>query len=112
MAISFDNFNDGRLARSRFSRAVLWLAGLILALQLIGSGFHKHDLTEQAPDCVSCQIASHFPGDVPKVAAVLQAVFLVIAYRLARLPQYSYVAQQSYLIPPRQAPPRHLLPHH
>lgn len=108
MSISFDNFSGERLARSRFSRAVIWFAGLILALQLIGTAFHKHDLTEQAPDCVSCQMASHFPADVPAAGAALLAVFLVVAYRLARLPRYRYVAEPSYLIPPRQAPPRRL----
>lgn len=107
MSFSVDNLCGGRLAKSRFSSALLWLAAFVLALQLIASGFHKHDIAEQSSDCVSCQIAAHFPADLPAVGTALQAVFLVVAYRLARLPQYYYVAEQSYLIPPRQAPPRH-----
>lgn len=86
---------------------MLVLAALVLALQLIGSGIHKHDVTaDDAPDCVSCYMAAHLPTGVPPVNVVLQAIALVLAYRLARLPQTFYVARQSYLIPLAQAPPR------
>jgi hypothetical protein len=106
MTFKIDNFSDGRFSRSRLTQALLWMAAIVLALQLIGSAFHKHDLADESHDCVSCQIALHFPADLPAVNAVLQAVFLLVAYRIALLPRYVYVAEQSYLIPPRQAPPR------
>ena len=110
MTFTIDNFSDGYLSRPRLAKALLWMAAIILALQLIGSAFHKHDLANESHDCVSCQIASHFPADLPAVNAVLQAIFLVVAYRIALLPRYVYVAGQSYLIPPRQAPPRFTVP--
>ena len=109
MQLPIDNLSRGFLSRSRLAKVLLWIAAFVLALQLIASGFHKHDLADESRDCVSCQVASHFPADLPAVNAVLQAVFLVLAYRIALLPRYVYVAEQSYLIPPRQAPPRRLL---
>jgi hypothetical protein len=107
MQFFLNRFRRERLAASPLSRALLTLAALVLALQLIGSGLHKHDLTtDDASDCVSCYIAAHLPTGVPPVNVVLQAITLVLAYRLARLPQTPCLARQSYLIPPSQAPPR------
>lgn len=100
-----------RLAKSPLSRALLALAALVLMLQLFGSSVHKHDLSDVAPDCVSCYIATHLPTGVPPVNVILQAIALGLAYRIARQPQYLYMAvQDGYLTPPSQAPPRHLRP--
>jgi hypothetical protein len=110
MAFSTDKSCGRRPATSPQFRALLWLASLVLVLQLIGSGFHKHDLAKVRSDCVSCQIGSHFPADVPAVNLALQAVFLVVVFLLARLPQFFHVAVPRHLFPPRQAPPRRLFP--
>ena len=83
------------------------LCALILALQLVGASFHDHDLSEQLSDCVSCQLASHSTADLPAASPQLLAIFLVIAYVLARLPRPAAVVLRRYLIPSRQAPPRH-----
>jgi hypothetical protein len=109
MQLFLNKFRRERLAASPLSRVLLALAALVLALQLIGSVVHKHDLTvDDAPDCVSCYVAAHLPTGAPPVNVVLQAIALVLVYRLARLPQTPCVARQSYLIPPSQAPPRQL----
>ena len=86
---------------------LLGLCALMLALQLVGSAFHDHDLDEQLSDCVSCQMASHAIADIPAVAPQLLALFLAVAYLLARLPRpLPHVVLRRYLIPPCLAPPR------
>ena len=88
-------------------RVLLGLCALVLALQLVGSAFHDHDLGEQLSDCVSCHVASHAIADIPAVSPQLLAVFLAVAYLLARLPRrLPLVVLRRYLIPPCLAPPR------
>jgi len=87
-------------------RVILCLCALVMALQLVGSSFHDHDLAEQLSDCVSCHVASHASAALPAVAPQLLAVFLAVAYILARLPRPTPVVLRCYLIPSRQAPPR------
>ena len=94
-------------ARTLLRRVLLCLCALAMALQLVGSSFHDHDLSEQLSDCVSCQIASHSTADLPAASPQLLALFLVIAFVLARLPRPAPVVLRRYLIPSRQAPPRH-----
>jgi len=93
--------------RAPLRRVLACLCALILALQLVGASFHDHDLSEQLSDCVSCQIASHSTADLPAVSPQLLAIFLVIAFILARQPRPAPVFLRRYLIPSRQAPPRH-----
>jgi hypothetical protein len=88
-------------------RVLACLCALILALQLVGASFHDHDLSEQLSDCVSCQLASHSSADLPAASPQLLAIFLIIAYVLARLPRPAPVVLRRYLIPSRQAPPRY-----
>lgn len=95
------------IASAPLCRLLACLCALILALQLVGASFHDHDLSEHLPDCVSCQIASHSTADLPAVSPQLLAVFLVIAFILARQPRPAPVVLRRYLIPLRQAPPRH-----
>jgi hypothetical protein len=91
--------------RSRLHQlAILFLAG-ILALQLIGSAFHKHDLAEDHADCVSCYIAAHFPPGVPPVTAEMPPTPSVLYYPLLTLRTYFYLVGQSFLVPPSHAPP-------
>jgi hypothetical protein len=49
-------------------RLLLCACALILALQLMGSSYHEHDLAEQLSDCVSCQAAAHATADLPAVS--------------------------------------------
>ena len=96
-----------RYAKARLSRAALWLAMLVISLQLIAMGFHKHDLAEQEHDCVSCYLSAHAPAGLPKVPDEVIINLAVIAYRIALQPIYSFIAvQSSYLLPLPQAPPR------
>lgn len=87
-------------------RLVLALCALVFTLQMLAACSHKHDIAEKFEDCVACQLSSHFPADLPSTPPALLAIFLVVAYLLARLPEVpAFVASPRYLIPPRQAPP-------
>ncbi len=89
-----------------FMRLVLALCAFVFALQMLAASTHKHDIAEKFDDCVACQLSSHFPADLPATPPALLAVFLAVAYLLARLPSApAFVASPRYLIPPRQAPP-------
>ena len=101
------NATRHQVVHAPLRRVLACLCALILALQLVGAAFHDHDLSEQLSDCVSCQIASHSSADLPAVSPQLLAIFLVIAFILARLPRPAPVVLRRYLIPSRQAPPRH-----
>jgi len=105
MLTSADAIFAKRFTSASLRRLLLCICSLALVLQLIGVAFHEHDTSEQVPDCVACQIASQSLGDVPAVPAALLAVFLVVAYVLARQPQALAVIPRRYLIPARQAPP-------
>lgn len=91
--------------KPRLQRVLAWVCVAFLAFQLFAMSLHKHDLTTQASDCVACQVAGHFPVDVPATGAALLAVFLAAAYFLAKRPAPLLCARRSYLIPSRQAPP-------
>lgn len=95
-----------RSAHSTLRRVLLGLCAIILAVQLIGSAFHQHDPADIVPDCVSCQIAAQFLGDVPGAPATVLAVLLVVAYRLALRPALPAIVVLRYLIPAKQAPPQ------
>lgn len=88
-------------------RLLVCACALILALQLVGASFHDHDLAEQLSDCVSCQVAAHGSADLPAASPLLLAVFLALAFILARLPRPAPHYRRQYLIPSPQAPPRH-----
>jgi hypothetical protein len=87
-----------------------WLAALcaiVFALQALAAASHSHGLADKLDDCVACQVAGHFPADLPGTPPALLAVFLAVSYLLALLPSApSRFAPPRYLIPPRQAPPR------
>jgi hypothetical protein len=96
-----------QLAKPCLARALACVVGLMLAWQLIASAFHHHDLTQEPSNCVSCQIAGHFPADLPVVGIAMPAILWVLVYRIVSLPRYVSVTAQSYLIPLCQAPPAH-----
>lgn len=91
---------------NRLLRWLLALCAIVFALQLLAASSHSHDLADKLDDCVACQMASHFPADRPSTPPALLAVFLAVAYLLARQPSApAAIAPQRYLIPQRQAPP-------
>lgn len=92
-------------SRSFLTRALLCVFGLLFALQLIGAAAHQHELTDTLPDCAICHVAGHATADLPAAPPAILAVFLALAYVLARLPIRRFFAAPSYLIPSRQAPP-------
>lgn len=105
MQFSIAKFAANRHASGRVLRALLWLCVIVFALQVAGSGWHNHDLADQKADCVSCHFSGSMPAAEPGAAPALLAIFLAVAYLLARQPRYSYLPAPSYLIPARQAPP-------
>jgi len=101
-----DSQRSGLRHGNRPWRWLLTLCAIVFALQLLAASSHGHDLADQLDDCVACQMASHYPADVPSTPPALLAVFLAIAYFLARQPSApALIAPQRYLIPQRQAPP-------
>lgn len=92
-------------ARTLLRRVLLCLCALAMALQLVGSSFHDHDLADQLSDCVSCHVASHSQAAIAAAPPEVLAVFLAVAFILARLPRPVAVVLRRYLIPSRQAPP-------
>ena len=87
-------------------RCLLALCAIVFALQLLAASSHSHDLADKLDDCVACQMAHHFPADLPGTPPALLAIFLAVAYLLARLPAApAWFPAPRYLIPPRQAPP-------
>lgn len=91
---------------NRLWRWMLALCAIVFALQMLAASAHSHGLADQLDDCVVCQVANHLPAGVPGTPPTLLAVFLAVAYLLARLPAArAHIAPPSYLIPPRQAPP-------
>ncbi|MFC0252744.1 hypothetical protein [Massilia consociata] len=105
MPSSADAIFAKRFTSAFLRRLLLCICSLVLVSQLVGAAFHKHDATEQLPDCVACQLASQPLADIPAVPPSLLAVFLLVAYVLARQPRPPAVVLRRYLIPSRQAPP-------
>ena len=90
----------------RLWRWMLALCAIVFALQALAATSHSHDLADKLDDCVACQLANHFPADLPGTPPALLAIVLAVAYVLARLPSApAWFASPRYLIPPRQAPP-------
>ena len=101
-----DSLRFGLRRGDRLWRGLLALCAIVFALQLLAASSHSHDLADKLDDCVACQMAGHFPADAPSTPPALLAVFLAVAYFLARQPSApAAIAPQRYLIPQRQAPP-------
>ncbi len=105
MRLPFGTSQTIRFHAAPLRRALLCLCALILTLQLAATAFHQHDLHEHLPECVSCQMASNLPADLPAAGPLLIAVFVAVGWLLARLPSTVDVQVRRYLIPLRQAPP-------
>ncbi|HEY8099873.1 MAG TPA: hypothetical protein VIF82_03905 [Burkholderiaceae bacterium] len=105
-----DHFSAKRTTKIRLYQLAFWLMTLVLTLQLVGMAFHKHDLTEEHSDCVSCYLAAHVPSHVPAAPAVIIAAFLIFVYRIALQPIYFHIVPHSFLIPHSHAPPHGFSP--
>ena len=98
---------DGLVAggRNRLGRAALFLAMVFLTIQLFCLAFHRHALTEQVSDCVSCYSASQLSGGTPIVALPIAAP-AVAMYRQPLLQAVSrLVLASAFRTPPAPAPP-------
>lgn len=93
-------------SRGRILRTWLWVCAMLFALQVMGASWHQHDAVEKKADCVSCHFAAHLPAVATGAAPALLAVFLAVAYALARLHRTTYFVRPGYLRPRQQAPPR------
>ena len=94
--------------RTWAARVLMGVVLLVLTLQLLGAGSHKHALADKGADCVACQFAHHQPmGPAPETVAALAAVELVGVVQ-ARAGVLLLLARPAFLIPPSQAPPRRL----
>lgn len=100
------NKNWSRICANRLGRVAAYLALAIFMLQLLGLGFHRHDITEVHDDCVSCVVAAHLPSGIPPASLDVAPTVALLFYTVATVPLYAFLAQQSYLIPLSQAPPR------
>lgn len=93
---------------ARLYKAFVWLCTIVLVLQLSGAFFsHNHDVADDVADCVSCQLGSNKAAALPAAPPAILAIFLVVAYLVARRPEYVSITPRRYLIPQRQAPPGH-----
>ncbi|PUA19928.1 hypothetical protein C7W93_09005 [Glaciimonas sp. PCH181] len=102
-----DYFSDRRRRKTRFQQLAFWLALTILVVQLIGMAFHDHGVAEESTDCVSCNLAAHFPAPPSLVPIAAVVPVLVFVYYVLPDAAYFFVPQnQRYLIPHPQAPPR------
>ena len=84
----------------------LWVCAMVFAFQVMGASWHTHEVIEKKADCVSCHFSAHLPAVAPGTPPALLAVFLAIAYSLARLHRTTYVVRPGFLRPRQQAPPR------
>jgi len=94
-----------RSTRARLVKAVLWLCAIVFVLQITSALAHQHDQAHDLAECAICHVGSSAQAALPSAPPELLAIFLVIAYLVARRPQYVNVIPLRYLIPSRQAPP-------
>ena len=99
------NMNCNRQYANRLWQGVRYLAIVIFVVQLVGMGFHKHEITEESSECASCILAAHLPSGTPSVTIDVAPTLTILFYRLVPIPLYFFLAQQSYLIPLSHAPP-------
>lgn len=110
MQFSHKHSSRGLPGKAGLYRVLYWLVLTVVTLQLIGAAYHRHNLADLSPDCTSCYLTAHVPSPIPPVSADVLPSPIILHYRIASLPIYLFVAQQSYLIPHSQAPPRVLSP--
>lgn len=88
------------------ARLVVWIAGLILILQLLGATQHRHDLAHAASDCVACVLAGQPPSPPsPPVMPQVSVSQATSYYVLAQSNPSTLSRPVSFLIPHAHAPP-------
>jgi hypothetical protein len=87
-------------------RMLVWFAGLIFVLQMLGATQHRHDLAHTASDCASCMLTAQPPSppSLP-VAPQLVVAAAVLHYVLAIPDVVSAARVVGFLTPPAHAPP-------
>lgn len=95
--------------RAHLIRCVLGLCSLILLFQLTASVSHHHDAPDDLAQCVVCHMGGKLNATLPAPPPELLAIFLVIAYLVARRPEYVSIIPLRYLTPSRQAPPARIV---
>ena len=92
-------------SRAHLIRCVLCLCSLILLFQLTVAVAHHHDAPDDLAQCVVCHLGGKLDATIPAPSSELLAIFLVIAYLVARRPDYVSIVPLRYLTPSSQAPP-------
>lgn len=85
---------------------LVWFAGLIFVLQLLGATQHRHDLAHTASDCAGCMLTAQ-PPSPPSLPIVPRpvATAAVLHYVLALPDLFSVARVVGFLTPPAHAPP-------
>ena len=104
------NRKFGRNNTNCLWQVVLYVVTAIFVVQMLGTGYHHHDLTKVDDDCVSCVLAAHMPSGPPDVSIHVEPTVALLIYLVAVAPLYVFLGQPSYLIPLSQAPPRRVMP--
>ncbi|TWI70001.1 hypothetical protein IP91_01079 [Pseudoduganella lurida] len=90
----------------RVARMILWLAGAILILQLLGATQHRHDASHHLSDCAGCMLAAQLPAPpADPVLAAVSARHASLQYFLAAIAFTSAGSSISAPIPRAQGPP-------
>lgn len=97
---------------SRLRQVVVCVCIALFLFQLVVTAGHRHEAADTKAHCVVCHAAAPALGDLPAAGAVLLALWLAVAYLLARRPEGEHLVVPAFLRPASQAPPaRSVLPH-
>jgi hypothetical protein len=99
-------FSGSTRTMTWFDRVLVLAVALLLCLQVMMSGHHKHDPNGDGDNCPSCVFVHHLPSGLPEVNPVPVPVAMAQSYRIERVTAYMAPACFSFLIPKSQAPPR------
>jgi hypothetical protein len=78
---------------------------LLLLFQILATSFHHHSVGDKV-ECANCTLVAHFTPDLSPGPLGVEPPAPLLAYQLTAALLYAFFAQQSYLIPLSQAPPR------
>jgi hypothetical protein len=79
---------------------------LLLTIQLLAAGSHRHPLKDNGADCPACQFAHHQPAGTPPAAIAALPVPELVGLLAIGVGVLRLLAEPAFLIPPSQAPPR------
>ena len=109
MQLSINQLRLNNRTRSPVLRALFWLCTIAFAIQLLAASTHRHDLADRLHDCVSCHLSAQLHTGVPPALPALPLPLLQLNHAVVHIAAAPFFPAPSYLIPPRQAPPRHLI---